>query len=51
MRIPRWRKIDDGKSIVFFIKEFFLESEFVAVVVMFNFIIQTLVFIFQTKIQ
>jgi hypothetical protein len=42
MRIPRLSKIDDGKPIEFFIKEVFLESEFVAVVVILNFIIQTL---------
>jgi hypothetical protein len=45
MRVPRLRKIDDGKSIVFFIKEAFLEFEFVAivaVVVIPNFITQTL---------
>jgi hypothetical protein len=40
MRIPRPRKIDDGNSIVFFIKEVFLESE--NVVVILDFIIQTL---------
>jgi hypothetical protein len=43
MRITRLRRIDDGKSIVFFIKEVFLESEYVAAVVILNFIIQTLI--------
>jgi hypothetical protein len=42
MRLPRLLKIDDGKSIVFFIEEAFLESGFVVVVVILNFIIQTL---------
>jgi hypothetical protein len=42
MRILRLRKIYVGKSIVFFIKEVFLESEFVAVEVILNFIILTL---------
>jgi hypothetical protein len=40
MRIPRPRKIDDGNSIVFFIKEVFLESE--NVVIILDFIIQAI---------
>jgi hypothetical protein len=47
MRIPHLRKTDDGKFIVFLIKEVFLECEFVAVVVVvviLNFTIQSVVY-------
>jgi hypothetical protein len=40
--VPWFSCCDDGKLIVFSLKEFFLESEFAAVVVILNLIIQTL---------